>query len=223
MKPKRLILFLCYTLINVALLSQEAEIDYNKFVKETQQTKTGSNLVTVAWWIPVEFWELALSQDKNMSKNDIAEFKEVLKPYVLFAVIDGKMGPFGGITFVPEDSIKNTILLTDYEGNRYTPIEKHELNADVLNLLLVINPILKNIMGQLGENMNFYVFTDIKNKKERVADPYSEGYIHLTFCDKKFTWKTPVGSLLPAKICPVDGEKLNGAWKYCPWHGEKLK
>jgi len=38
----------------------------------------------------------------------------------------------------------------------------------------------------------------------------------------KTRWRTPLGSLLPLKICPKDGEGMNGAWNFCPWDGEKL-
>jgi hypothetical protein len=55
-----------------------------------------------------------------------------------------------------------------------------------------------------------------------LADPLSEGSLSIRIGEQSFDWKLPLGSLMPPKMCPKDKEILNGAWIYCPWHGEKL-
>jgi hypothetical protein len=82
--------------------------------------------------------------------------------------------------------------------------------------------MLKNAMGQLGENMNFFVFDDIESENKRISDPYLRGNVQISIKNKDYKWRTPLGTLLPLKTCPADGERMNGAWDYCPWDGEKL-
>jgi hypothetical protein len=41
--------------------------------------------------------------------------------------------------------------------------------------------------------------------------------------DTHYSWRLPIGSLVLPRTGPVDGEMLNGAWDYCPWHGVRLE
>jgi len=220
MKKQIILFFILSLFISSSAISQQ--VDYNKFIKETQKSNTESGEISIAWWIPIEFWEITFSREKTMTEEQIEEFIKTLSPYVIFAVVDGKMGPMGGMTYTSVDSIAKSIELIVNEGKIYRPLETNDLRPDIQNLLSVFKPILKNMMGQLGENMNFFVFTDIKDKDKRVADPITNGFIQLNFCNKEYKWKVPIGSLLPLKRCPIDNELMDGSWNYCPWHGDKL-
>jgi len=46
--------------------------------------------------------------------------------------------------------------------------------------------------------------------------------VRLSINKNEYKWRTPLGSLMPVKTCPKDGEKMSGAWDYCPFDGEKL-
>lgn len=219
MKRYLIFLFSCFTLITAT--GQQVNLD--KFLTETQISNSDPNSMSLVWWIPIEFWKITLTQDGSMSEEQIDEFLSKLKPYVIFAVVDGEIGPFGGVTYTSFESITNTIQLVDRENTSYKPLKTTDLDPDVQNLLAMIKPMMQNMMGQLGENMNFFVFDDFKKKEQfRIADPYAIGSVQIKFTDQKYMWRTPIGALLPEKICPIDGELLDGSWKYCPHHGEPL-
>jgi len=59
-------------------------------------------------------------------------------------------------------------------------------------------------------------------QSERISNPYTKGTVHLAFQGAEYKWRTPLGSLLAPKQCPVDQEVMTGAWKYCPYHGKEL-
>jgi len=197
-------------------------VDLDQFITETQQSSSAADEMRIVWWIPVEFWDITFQNDPATTKEQADQIVDVLKPYTIFAVVDGEIGPFGGVTYKSVESIKNGITLIDNENITYKSLDTENLNADVQNLISAFKPILGNMMGQLGENMHFFVFTDEKNKKERVSDPWAKGFVRFQLYEAEYKWRTPVGSLLPLKVCPEDGEKLKGSWDYCPWHGEKL-
>lgn len=204
-------------------LSQKPELSFDKFVDETQIGSSESGRITIAWWIPVEFWEITFQMDKSVSEEQAQEFINALRPYTLLAVVDGRIGAFGGITYTPFDSIKSSIVLEDRLKNESRPINQYELSPDIQNLISVFKPMFKNMMGKLGENMNFFVFHDKNGDDSRIFNPYLEGEMKVRFSNQEYTWRTPIGSLMPLKLCPEDNELLNGSWKYCPWHGTKLK
>lgn len=220
MKKPNIPAFILGVLLCSSTFSQQ--VDFSKFISETQKSNSEVGSVSIAWWIPIEFWQITLSAEPSISEAQMEDFLQTLRPYMIFAVIDGKMGPLGGINFTPSDSIANSIELIDDHGKVYIPIGMDDLSSDVQNLLLVFKPIVKNMMGQLGENMNFYVFSDVKEKNKRVADPLDQGNIQLNFINKEYKWKLPLSSLLPPLKCPVDNEPMDGTWNYCPWHGTKL-
>jgi hypothetical protein len=148
---------------------------------------------------------------------------KVLRPYMIIVAIDGKIGNFGGVTYKPEPTIRNSIQVIDNQGNSYRPLSNEEIDADTKNFLSMMQPVLANMLGPMGQNMHFYLFPPKNKAGQDIASAKKEGAFSLILDKRQFNWRLPLGSLLAPKICPVDGEKLSGAWKFCPWHGAELK
>ena len=69
---------------------------------------------------------------------------------MMFAIVDGNMGPFGGITYTHKDSVYNSLEFVDNELGVTKPLALEQVSADVQNLLGAFKPILTNMMGTLG-------------------------------------------------------------------------
>ena len=220
---KRLLYLIIFSIICFNLYSQNPKINLNDLIAETQLNRSNESTIKIAWWIPVEFWKGSLANQSNINKSQSDEFIEALSPYVMFAIIEGKVGPFGGISYVPFDTINKKLFLITETGEKYYPLSDDEISSDVQNLLLIFKPVLQNLIGQMGQNMHFFVFNDFTKNNNRICDPFQKGRVHLYIGDYNYAWKTPLGSLLPPKYCPVDNEKFSGAYEYCPWHGNKLE
>lgn len=202
---------------------RETKIDLNAFIQETQKQVLDANQMTFVWWVSREFWRISDANSPHPNPVQIEQFVKMLEPYLLMVVIAGKVGPMGGITYKHETTIRNNILIMDDLGTRYRPFDAGGIDADTKNLISILKPVMSNILGPLGQNMHAFLFPSKNDKGERIADPMREGSFSLKLGEVLVKWRTPLGSLLPPKICPVDGEKLSGAWKYCPWHGVALK
>jgi hypothetical protein len=137
--------------------------------------------------------------------------------------VDGKIGNFGGVTYESESSIRNSIRLIDNQRNNYRPLSTETVNADMKNFLSMMKPVFVNMLGPLGQNMHFFLFPPKNEAGQDIADAKKEGTFSVKLNQREFKWRLPLGSLLAPKICPVDGERLSGAWKFCPWHGVELK
>lgn len=87
----------------------------------------------------------------------------------------------------------------------------------------MMGPVLVNMLGPMGQNMHFFLFSSKKKNGQEIAVAKREGAFSVKLDKREFKWRLPLGSLLPPKVCPIDGEKLNGAWKFCPWHGVALR
>jgi hypothetical protein len=204
-------------------MAQTNKINIDVLTSETQKSSPDADKMILVWWIPEEYWQASLSQDPTISAAQLTEFVKVLKPYNVFVIVDGKIGTFGGVTYKPEEEIRKSIELVDREGNKYSPLYEARVDPDTKNLLSMMKPVLANILEPVGENMHFYLFPQMNKAGKPIIEAKKEGGFTLKLGGSDFKWKLPIGSLLPPKVCPIDGEELNGAWKYCPWHGEVLK
>lgn len=203
--------------------AQDKKVDINFLLQETQQLEQLPDEMTLIWWIPEDFWRINFEQNPNVTEAQTEEFLKVVRAYVVVAVINGDVGSIGGVTYKPESTIRNTIKLIDGQKNSYRPLSTEAVDADMQNFLLMMKPLIGNMLGPMGQNMHFFLFPPRNKEGQHIADPRKEGVFSVRLDKKEFRWRLPLGSLMEPKICPVDGEKLSGAWKFCPWHGVELK
>ena len=202
--------------------AQDRKVDINALVQETQKMSDKSGEMTLIWWIPEEFWRASFDQDPNMTAAQTEEFIKVLRPYMLIVAVDGNIGSFGGVTYKSEATIRGSIQVIDSQGTRYRPLSSENIDADTKNFLAMMKPVFVNMLGPIGQNMHFFLFPAKNTMGQNIAVAKSEGAFSVKLDQRVFKWRLPLGALLSAKICPVDGEKLGGAWKFCPWHGVEL-
>jgi hypothetical protein len=89
-------------------------------------------------------------------------------------------------------------------------------------LAAVMTSVLGNALGQLGQGIQLFFFPATAPNGSTIAAASKQGKFSVMLAGHSFEWRLPLSSLLPQKVCPVDGEKMSGAWKYCPWHGNEL-
>ena len=215
------LLLLCLSAAGAAA-QQKHRMDFDELINETQKSSPQLDKMTIAWWVPEEFWREALAQEASVTPAQSEEFLEVLRPYALFIVVDGKMGALGEPKYLPEEAIRRSLQLSDAQGVKYAPIEAAKVSGGINVLLSMMKPVLSNMLGPLGQNMHFFLFPGRNKDGQRILNAAKEGSFSLRVGDEEFKWRLPLGSVLPPKACPVDGERMSGAWKFCPWHGEKL-
>ena len=218
---KNLLLF-SFFFLSLNCISQQLVIDTNQLIDETQLSGSDPDEMKLVWWIPIEFWESVFAGDNTVTDDQAQNMLDVLSEYTMFAVVDGTIGPFGGVSFEPLETFENKVFVVDMNQEKYAPIKTEKLNSDTQILISSFKPILKNMLGAMGENMHFFVFSDLSKKKERICDPRAKGQVIFEMKGETYSYRTPLGAVLPPKKCPKDDEEMSGAWDYCPWHGNAL-
>jgi hypothetical protein len=217
--------------MSTAMMAQDSsktastpEVDFTALVRELQQSPNEAGYAGLVWWIPTEYWEI--SAERSGSSEDKAKQRyEPLRKYTIFAVAVGKIG-IGNINWVSEPDIRDNASLRDAAGNSYPPVQK--LSGDAEGLVTVLKPVFGNLLGTMGQNIQFLFFSATDKMAKPIADPLSPGSFSLVLSkviegkDKVFEWKLPLTALSPPKYCPVGKERVQANWKYCPWHGVKL-
>jgi hypothetical protein len=199
------------------------KVDLAQLIRETQQQSGEPRNLAFVWWIPVEFWEVSLTANGALTPQQIERFSKVVGAYFIVAAVDGTIGPMGGADFISEPDLRAKIKLVDSKGRSYVPIADEKISSDMRNLTQVMRPMFTNLMGPLGANIRFFMFPTRDAEGREIANPRAAGSFDVMLGERRFHWRLPLGSLVEAKVCPEDGEVLNGAWSYCPWHGTKLK
>ena len=217
------VLVVVFAACGIAAAADEVKVNINDLVSETQKMDQSTDEMVLVWWIPEEYWTTSFKDDPSMTEEQREEFISVLRPYTVIVAVEGKMGAFGGVTYRPEKEIRDSIKLVDRSGTSYKPLKDEDLSADARNFLGMVKPVFENMLGPMGQNMHFIMFPAKGSDGKLIASAKEEGSFTVVTGGKDFKWRLPLGSLLPPKVCPVDGEKLSGAWKYCPWHGAKLE
>jgi hypothetical protein len=192
--------------------------------KETQKTVGASGATGLIWWIPTEFWEESAIEEGSSPEKARQTFAP-MRDYTMVLMAVGKIG-IGNINWYSESDLRSNTTLRDFEGATYKPLT--EVSADAKGIASVFKPVLTNILGPMGQNLQIMFFPAKTAKGAFIADAVREGSFSLTVAEPSgerqfvFEWRLPLTSLSLPKFCPAGKERVEANWKYCPWHGVKL-
>jgi hypothetical protein len=148
---------------------------------------------------------------------------ETMGHYTVFLVVDAKKGGLALFSYTPADEIRRTTTLVSPAGDTFLPLEEDALSPGVRNLVSMSNPLFANMFGSLGKNIYCIVFPGKDKSGATVVDPLGKGKVTIIVNSHSFSWRLPLGSLLPPRTCPNCGEHFPGNYEFCPFDGTKLK
>lgn len=205
-------------------------ISSDALTSETQASFSGTedSHFALAWWIPNEFWDVVLSQDKSVSQADKQSLLNSMKGISLLAVVQADISGMGAFNFYSKSEVSKKVNVSFRNSNgktqRVTFVKN--VNPNLEMVLAIFKPILKAAMGNMGNNMHFYVLDDKSASNARLLNPYKKGNLSINLSDRKgkklkTNIEFPLNSLFIARKCP-NGKDAHISWDYCPWTGSKL-
>lgn len=211
-----------WLLFSCVCLGDDFKPNINDIIRDTQKVSNAGHEMNLVWWVPEQYWRTSFEASQKLTPQAISDFLKTIKPYTVFAVVKGKIGSFGAMTYEDEATIRGELVFVDSDGNQYTPLADSEINSDMKNFIDMMKPIFANMLGSMGQNIDFYLFPAMGKNGKSLADPEKEGRFSVRLARQEFKWRLPLGSVLSPKICPKCGEKLSGAYKFCPYDGTAL-
>jgi hypothetical protein len=221
-------LALCLLATNLHSAEKRAATDVDSGIL-TQELQRASNDagIQVAWWMPSEFWAVALGTEKTLTPAQTEEVMKVLRQYTFIAVVDGEVGGVA-VDFLDRESVAKALSVEVVDGagksRKVVPLEP--VPDDVKPLLSVLVPAMGAAMGNLGRNLHFFVFKD-QVEDVRLFSPFDNGavVVKLSGRDKRpdisLSIERPIDSLLVPRLCS-NGKPAHVSWNFCPWDGKKL-
>lgn len=212
--------FMCIPLLTVGQNSQE--ISVTDFVREIQQWDKRNDKMSLVWWIPKEYWAIALKDNKQVPEEVVQQLETAFENYVLIWACDLKINIDGTMDFTKEDDIRKTIEFTDQKNRKHLPLAKSEVDEQAWTIAENMKPIFAQALGQMGSGLHFYFFRIEDENKQNLITASQPGEFKVSHSSAAFRWNLPLAILLPPKICSIDNEKMKGNWNYCPIHGTNL-
>jgi hypothetical protein len=221
-------LALCLLAVNLNAAEKRAptDVDSGILTQELQRSNNDEGIV-VAWWMPAEFWAVALGSEKSLTPAQTEEVMKVLRQYTFIAVVDGEVGG-AAVNFLDRAAVAKSLSVEvlDAAGKVRKVVPVEPVPEDVQPLLTVLVPAMGAAMGNLGRNLHFFVFQD-QVDNTRVFSPFDAGSIVVKLSgrahrqDISLSIERPIDSLLVPRLC-ANGKPAHVSWIYCPWDGKKL-
>lgn len=212
-----LLIILFITISSFSQIKDFKNVNIDDLIEELQVMRN-SNDIEMVWWMPKEYWEVIFAQDETVNEREAKEIMSLLEDYTYVIIIKGKVGLFGGITYASKEDIINQTKIY-YNGDMLKMIPENKTPSDLLNFVGIMKPMMKNMLGQMGENMQFLIF---ENDKKNPVNPLKKGTFSYQLSDFEGDIDLPVSSFLLEKQCSEDNKLYNGKWNYCPFHGTQL-
>jgi hypothetical protein len=200
----------------------EGKINLNALVTELRKQTPGPDDMTIVLWFPEVFWRESAAANPDATAEGVATLLKWVRPYTVVAVVSAAVDDSGVPTYVPAARLRAMTRIRDARGVTYAPIDERQLAPEMRDVLKAMAPTMQNLMGKTGDNMRFFAFPAKDKQGKAIGDPTRPGSFSVLVGAREFTWKLPLKSLVPPKTCPTCGEKLDPAYKYCPWDGTKL-
>ena len=212
--------------LNAAEKRAPVDVDSGVLTQELQRVSNDQGIV-VAWWMPSEFWAVALGNEKQLTPAQMEEVMKILRQYTFIAVVDGEVGG-AAVDFRDRAAVAKSLSVEAVDatgkGRKVVPVEP--VPDDVQPLLQVLVPAMGAAMGNLGRNLHFFVFQD-EEKDSRIFSPFDYGSVVVKLSgrenrqDISLSIERPIDSLLVPRLC-ANGKPAHVTWKFCPWDGKKL-
>ena len=196
-------------------------VDQSALFRDLTLTRNADNRITMAMWLPDEFWRAVLKASGRMTDKGVDDFVAVVRPYTLVAVLDAQRG-ITAYRYADMDALQGEATIEDMRGATYSPLAADSVAEEVRNLIQTMRPLLANMMGAMGQHMEFLIFPSTDKTGHRIADPKSDGSLTIHLSDVALRYRLPLGSILPATLDPKTGESFPGNYHFNPYTGGKL-
>jgi hypothetical protein len=197
------------------------KINVNELVSELQKTSQDPDSVDLVWWIPEQFWAAAMAQDKNPDPRATKELTEVFRRNVLVATLKGEMGVMGIGDFESEEVLRGKLRVLGPDGKLLAPIPADKVERKLDMLIQIMRPMFKSLLGEVGNNLQFYVFPAEVGGKP-VVNPLGQGTFKVMLAQTPYEFRLPLGSLLVPQRDPSTGEAFPGSYSFNPYTGTPL-
>ena len=212
---------LFFVIFSLSIYSQN-KTAMERMTEEIQQIKQTTKTLKLVWWIPTEFWQAVMEEQKASTPAQRDYVVQLFDDYTILVAGDYSLeANDSGLDFTVNDVRKS---LTFFENGKKVPLLKEsDVDDKVLALMNeMMKPVFEQMLGKMGSGVDIFIFNNKNSAGERILDPYKAGNFTVQMGKDLFEWKLPMVSLMKEKVCKTDSAKFPGNYVFCPFHGTEL-
>lgn len=191
-----------------------------EILRDTQRTTQANGDITMVMWMPQQFWEESMKGNPALTAEGRAQVLAPLADYALFGVMRAKVGATGISDVQPKAELLKNLKL-EVNGKPVQPLAPDAISPGAQMLLSSIKPAMAAMGGAAMQGMEFVVYP-AKADGKPLIDALQAGTLQVSLHEQVYRWRTPLGSLLPAKLDAKTGEEFPGNYSFNPYTGDKL-
>jgi hypothetical protein len=195
-------------------------LNTDALMKDLNQQKMVDSNIKLAFWLPPEYFIASIPGGAAPAQQK--KIQAMLDGWVLMLAADAEMGAMGGITSRGRAQVMASTRLKIDGGTELSPVPDSELRGDVKNLFDMFRPLFKNMLGPMGEAVEPLAFKVSKKDVQSNELATSQGRMTLRLNGESFTWRLPLGSLLPPAVDTETGDEFPGDYRFSPYSGRPL-
>lgn len=216
-------IFLFFTIVISSFLFGQSDKIMNQLINEVQQIKENDKSLKLVWWIPSDYWQIALEQQKQITPEQINYIKSLFDPYLVIAVGNYRLDLANREIVYESILSRESVLVTENDTNKLIPLKDSEIDPQTFTILnSFLKPLFQQMLGKTGEGLEILLYKNDSDQGKKIIDARKKGRFNVKVDLVDFHWNLPLVSLMEEKTCPVDQQKLQGNFVYCPFHGNKL-
>ncbi len=199
-----------------------SEVSIDALIRETQSPVSTPHRLDLVWYVPVEFWQVAMSGPSvNPAQRD-ALISAIDSTFIIITV-QADVSPLGAFDYF---DVKPQAIYRAASGATEALEPLAELPPQMAAMIGVLKPIMSQALGALGQNISYYVYSDQEDGARRVS-PYVQGAIEVAMSGRDGVVRSqhrielPLDTLHMPRLC-ANGKPAHISWTHCPWDGAKL-
>ena len=195
----------------------------DKMIQEIQQIKQTNSSLKLVWWIPTEYWQIAMSKQKNVTPDQIKYLNDLFNDYTIIVAGDFSLTEKNAEIEFKVNNVEKSLAFLDENGKKIQPLKESQVDEKVISLMNdILKPLFSQMLGKMGSGVEIFIYNNKTSDGNRILDPFKSGQFKVRVDKELFVWKLPLISLMEEKVCTIDDQKFPGNYVFCPFHGSEL-
>jgi hypothetical protein len=207
-------------LVAALAASRAGAVDVQQLTQESQRVTNEGGTLSLVWWLPRQWWDATLGANPNLTAEGRAKVDATLAPFTIFALVHAKSGLATLDAATKADMLQNAKLEVD--GHVVEPLAPDKVDAGAQAVLAAMKPALAGVLGKLGQSIELVVYPN-RDGDRTILDAAKPGAFTYTFYEQTYSWRLPLGAVLPPKVDAKTGETFPGNYEFNPFTGERLQ
>ena len=208
-------------ILSLSLFSQK-KTAMERMIDELQQIKQTSKSLKLVWWIPTEFWQVVMKEQKRGTPEQRDYINNLFNDYTILVAGNYSLASNNGTLDFTVNDVQNSLVFYE-NGQKLPTLKESDIDSVVLSLMNdTMKPVFTQMLGTMGSGIEIFIYNNKNSAGKRILDPYKPGTLTAEMGKDLFEWKLPMVSIMQEKVCKTDSSKFPGNYIYCPFHGTEL-